>query len=92
MCAGAVPWRCHRSLIADALLVRGIEAREIHGSGATPLRDDCHLRSGNAVLGHHIEVTDGDVSHLEDLLIDDYTWAIRYLIVDTSDWCGPRAG
>jgi uncharacterized protein (DUF488 family) len=29
MCAEAVPWRCHRSLIADALLVRGIEACEI---------------------------------------------------------------
>jgi uncharacterized protein (DUF488 family) len=29
MCAEAVPWRCHRSLIADALLVRGIQAREI---------------------------------------------------------------
>jgi uncharacterized protein (DUF488 family) len=29
MCAEAVPWRCHRSLIADALVVRGIEAFEI---------------------------------------------------------------
>jgi uncharacterized protein (DUF488 family) len=29
MCAEAVPWRCHRSLIADALLVRGIETSEI---------------------------------------------------------------
>jgi uncharacterized protein (DUF488 family) len=29
MCAEAVPWRCHRSLIADALLIRGIAAREI---------------------------------------------------------------
>jgi uncharacterized protein (DUF488 family) len=29
MCAEAVPWRCHRSLIADALLVRGINAEEI---------------------------------------------------------------
>jgi hypothetical protein len=29
MCAEGVPWRCHRSLIADALLVRGIDAREI---------------------------------------------------------------
>ncbi len=29
MCAEAVPWRCHRSLIADALLGRGIEACEI---------------------------------------------------------------
>jgi uncharacterized protein (DUF488 family) len=29
MCAEAVPWRCHRSLIADALLARGIQAGEI---------------------------------------------------------------
>jgi len=29
MCAEAVPWRCHRSLIADALLVRGIQSEEI---------------------------------------------------------------
>jgi uncharacterized protein (DUF488 family) len=29
MCAEAVPWRCHRSLIADALLVHGVPAEEI---------------------------------------------------------------
>jgi uncharacterized protein (DUF488 family) len=29
MCAEAVPWRCHRSLIADALLVRGIRTEDI---------------------------------------------------------------
>jgi uncharacterized protein (DUF488 family) len=29
MCAEAVPWRCHRSLVADALLVRGVTAVEI---------------------------------------------------------------
>ena len=29
MCAEAVPWRCHRSLIADALVARGIQAVEI---------------------------------------------------------------
>lgn len=29
MCAEAVPWRCHRSLIADALLVRGIRVEDI---------------------------------------------------------------
>jgi uncharacterized protein (DUF488 family) len=29
MCAEAVPWRCHRSLIADALVVRGIRVEEI---------------------------------------------------------------
>lgn len=29
MCAEAVPWRCHRSMIADALIVRGFEVRDI---------------------------------------------------------------
>lgn len=33
MCAEAVPWRCHRSLIADALTVRGIEVEDIIGAG-----------------------------------------------------------
>jgi len=34
MCAEAVPWRCHRSLIADALVVRGVEVRHITGADA----------------------------------------------------------
>lgn len=33
MCAEALPWRCHRSLIADALSVRGVEVRHIMGPG-----------------------------------------------------------
>jgi uncharacterized protein (DUF488 family) len=37
MCAEAVPWRCHRSLIADALTVRGIEVREITNSNSERL-------------------------------------------------------
>ncbi len=37
MCAEAVPWRCHRSLIADALLARGIEVREITSAAHTQL-------------------------------------------------------
>jgi uncharacterized protein (DUF488 family) len=37
MCAEAVPWRCHRSLIADALVVRSVDVREISsGVRATP--------------------------------------------------------
>ena len=33
MCAEAVPWRCHRSLVADALLVRGVQVEDIIGPG-----------------------------------------------------------
>lgn len=37
MCAEAVPWRCHRSLIADALTVRGVEVRHIIDSSEPAL-------------------------------------------------------
>jgi uncharacterized protein (DUF488 family) len=35
MCAEAVPWRCHRSLLADALLARGVTVEHIAGPGKT---------------------------------------------------------
>ena len=37
MCAEAVPWRCHRSLIADALILRGIRVEDIIGKGPRKL-------------------------------------------------------
>lgn len=49
-------------------------------------RDNPHLRSSAAVAGYHIQATDGDVGHVEDFLVDDESWAIRYMIVDTSNW------
>ena len=33
MCAEAVPWRCHRSLVADALLARGVPVTQVYGPG-----------------------------------------------------------
>jgi sporulation protein YlmC with PRC-barrel domain len=47
---------------------------------------DSHLRSCNAVMKYHIHATDGDIGHVNALLVDDDTWAIRYLIVQTSNW------
>jgi uncharacterized protein (DUF488 family) len=35
MCAEALPWRCHRSLLADALLARGVVVQHITGRGRT---------------------------------------------------------
>jgi uncharacterized protein (DUF488 family) len=46
MCAEAVPWRCHRSLIADALVVHGIRAEEILG----PTRTQAHALASFAKL------------------------------------------
>jgi hypothetical protein len=47
---------------------------------------DPHLRSTYGVSGHHIQTLDGELGHVEDFIIDDKTWAIRYLIVDTHNW------
>lgn len=47
---------------------------------------DHHLRSNIAVMNYHIEATDGEIGHLQGMLIDPETWAIRYLIINTSNW------
>jgi len=52
---------------------------------------DPHLRSTNAVSGYKIRTSDGAVGHVEDFIIDEKTWAIRYLVVDTRDfWPGKK--
>jgi sporulation protein YlmC with PRC-barrel domain len=73
------------SLTTERLIEDEMKTRRTSAS-QTP--NDCHLRSCNAVMGYHIHATDGDIGHVEDLLVDDHTWAIRYLIVDTSNWWG----
>jgi len=57
------------------------QAREAHRD-----HDDPHLRSCQAVTGYHISATDGEIGHLESMLVDEESWAIRYLIVNTSNW------
>jgi len=49
-------------------------------------RADPHLRSAQAVTGYYIQATDGDIGHVEDFLVDDHAWAIRYMLVDTTNW------
>lgn len=47
---------------------------------------DPHLRSIAEVTGYHTHATDGAIGHIENFLIDDVTWTVRYLIVDTRNW------
>jgi len=47
---------------------------------------DAHLRSTHAVSGYHLEAVDGEIGHVEDFIIDDETWAIRYLLINTKNW------
>jgi hypothetical protein len=49
-------------------------------------RGDPHLRSTREVIGYHIQATDGEIGHVDDLIVDDEAWSIRYMIVDTRNW------
>ncbi|MGA3344470.1 MAG: PRC-barrel domain-containing protein [Terracidiphilus sp.] len=46
---------------------------------------DRHLRSTHEVTGYHLLALDGEVGHVDDFIIDD-KWAIRYLVIDTTNW------
>ena len=47
---------------------------------------DIHLRSSKEVKGYHIHAADGQVGHVEDFIMDDENWTLRYLIVNTRNW------
>ena len=36
------------------------------------------------------QALDGEIGHVEDFLVDDESWAVRYLVIDTSNWIGGR--
>jgi len=57
------------------------------GSADAPVNEgDPHLRSIAAVTGYHIHATDGELGHVDDFLVDDAGWSIRYITVDTGNW------
>jgi uncharacterized protein (DUF488 family) len=64
MCAEAVPWRCHRSMIADALLVRGVRVEDIVGPHGRKLHA---LTSFAHVDGRHVTYPPPTVSGAIDV-------------------------
>jgi sporulation protein YlmC with PRC-barrel domain len=53
--------------------------------------EDRHLQSVSDVTGYHIHAADGAIGHVDDFLIDEATWRVSYVQVDTSNWIGGRA-
>lgn len=45
-----------------------------------------HLRSSAEVTGYGIHTQDGEIGHIEDLVVDDEDWIVRYVEVDTRNW------
>jgi len=52
---------------------------------------EAHLQVATAAIGYTIQTEDGPIGHVQDILVDDAAWAIRYLLVDTTNrWAGKR--
>ncbi len=49
-------------------------------------RDDKHLQSAQAITGYAIQTADGAIGHVTGLMVDDKSWAIRELVVETGHW------
>jgi hypothetical protein len=52
--------------------------------------DDRRLRRTGEVIGYDIRARDGDIGHVEDFVVDDQTWMINYMIVNTGNWLPGR--
>ncbi len=48
--------------------------------------EDVHLRSTEEVSSYNISATDSDIGHVEDFIVEDDNWKIRYLAIDTTNW------
>ena len=45
-----------------------------------------HLRSMKDVTGYSIQATDGEIGHVDDFVVDEDSWTIRYMIASTRNW------
>lgn len=54
--------------------------------GGTANTDDPHLRSTQSIRGYDIQASDGAIGHISDFMIDDKSWALRHLVVETGHW------
>jgi hypothetical protein len=57
---------------------RSVSSRDGH--------DNPHLRSANDVSRYYVHARDGDIGHVETFLVEERSWAIRYIVVNTSNW------
>jgi hypothetical protein len=66
-----------------AILRKRLERKRTNSGGK---ERNIHLHSTRDTSGHYIQAEDGEIGHVVDFIIDDESWAIRYLIVDTRNF------
>ncbi len=69
----------HGAVSPQALAIAEAE-QESPDAGEVP------LRSGQEVIGYHVEAQDGATGVIDDMLVDDQSWKTQYFVIDTKDW------
>lgn len=49
-----------------------------------------YLQSTRNLIGYTIQAQDGEIGHVEDFIVDDQAWVLRYMVVDTGNWLPGR--
>ena len=70
----------HPSALSTGMWNEASPARSNKPSG------DAHLHSDKEIRGYHIQGSDEAIGHIRDCIVDDETWKVRYLVIDTSNW------
>lgn len=83
---GALPWAAwaNNSAMPPPLPEAAVTSEEVER-----IREE-HLRSVVEVIGYGIAATDRDLGEVDDFVVDDLTWVLRYLVVDTGRWLPGR--
>lgn len=81
-------WTLSADLAADGLLNTDANSDVDHLPSLN--EDDPNLQSANSVMRYRVQATDGKFGHICDLVVDDSTWEIRYIVVATTQWLPGR--
>jgi sporulation protein YlmC with PRC-barrel domain len=72
-------------------IVEMIKTPEISRSDVEEMeKSDPHLQNSRELLGYHIQAQDGKIGYIDDFILNDETWVIRYLVIDTGNWLPGR--
>ena len=71
---------------SDRLLAESKVENDTRAAIEDKLSHESHLRSSRMVTGYQVAAEDGDIGYVEDFIIDDVNWAIRYYAVDAGAW------
>jgi hypothetical protein len=72
------------SVELDHWVVRRGAGQSMGGQAAESMA--AHLVDSREIVGAHIEANDGPIGHVDDLLVEDDTGRVRYVVVDPKNW------